>query len=407
MNHRQNSATSPSLSRRSFIATAASAPLVLASARTAFAADANSRVRLGVVGCGGRGSFVANLFKAHGGYELVTATDYFQDRVDALGGKLGIPAERRFTGLSGYKKVLECGVDAVAIMTPPFFHPEQAAAAIAAGKHVYVAKPIAVDVPGCQSIEASGKQAAAKGLSFLVDFQTRATDFYVEAVKRVHEGAIGELVFGESSYHCGRLGTKAKPGTPEARLRNWVFDIALSGDIVVEQNVHTLDVMSWIMNREPLRASGTGGRKVRVDVGDCWDHFTLTYEYPNNVGIAFSSRQFDGHGTKPDGILNRMFGKDGVLETKYGGNVMIRGKNFYRGGSTGTIYKEGAQRNVVDFHKAITTGKPNTSTVSPSVRSSMVTILGRTAAYESRVVTWDEIVKSTKRLDGKLDGLKA
>ncbi len=403
MSQHQNSA----VTRRAFIATAAAAPLVLSSSRTALGADANSRVRLGVVGCGGRGSFVTSLFKAHGGYDLVAASDYFQDRVDGLGNKFGIPPERRFTGLDGYKKVIEAGVDAVAIMTPPFFHPEQAAATVAAGKHVYVAKPIAVDVPGCQSIEASGKQATSKGLSFLVDFQTRATDFYVEAVKRVHEGAIGELVFGESSYHCGRLGTKAKPGTQEARLRNWVFDIALSGDIIVEQNVHTLDVMSWIMNQPPVRVSGTGSRKVRVDVGDCWDNFALTYEYANNVGIAFSSRQFNGHGTKPDGILNRMFGTDGVLETKYGGNVMIRGKNFYRGGSTSAIYKEGAGRNVADFHTAITTGKPNTATVSPSVQSSMVTIMGRTAAYESRVVTWDEIVKSTKRLDGKLDGLKA
>jgi len=403
MSQHQNSA----VTRRAFIATAAAAPLGLSSSRTALGADANSRVRLGVVGCGGRGSFVTSLFKAHGGYDLVAASDYFQDRVDGLGNKFGIPPERRFTGLDGYKKVIEAGVDAVAIMTPPFFHPEQAAATVAAGKHVYVAKPIAVDVPGCQSIEASGKQATSKGLSFLVDFQTRATDFYVEAVKRVHEGAIGELVFGESSYHCGRLGTKAKPGTQEARLRNWVFDIALSGDIIVEQNVHTLDVMSWIMNQPPVRVSGTGSRKVRVDVGDCWDNFALTYEYANNVGIAFSSRQFNGHGTKPDGILNRMFGTDGVLETKYGGNVMIRGKNFYRGGSTSAIYKEGAGRNVADFHTAITTGKPNTATVSPSVQSSMVTIMGRTAAYESRVVTWDEIVKSTKRLDGKLDGLKA
>jgi len=363
------------------------------------------KLKLAMVGCGGRGSWLGSLFLKHGGYDIIAACDFFQDRVDAFGNKYGVPPERRFTGLSSYKRVLDLKPDAVAIITPPYFHPEQVAAAVDAGAHVYIAKPVAVDVPGCMSIADSGKKATEKGLCFFVDFQTRANDYYIEAIRRVHAGGIGELAFGETAYHTGRLGTKAKPGTPEARLRNWVFDKVLSGDIITEQNIHALDVMSWVMNAPPLHAFGSGGRKVRVDVGDCWDYFTLHYQYPDGVSMTFSSRQFEGHGSKPDGITCRAFGSKGVLETRYGGNVMIRGKAFYRGGNTGQIYHEGAVRNIATFHDAIATGKCDNPTVAPSVRSNLVTILGRTAAYTGELVTWDALLKDTTRLDARLKGL--
>ncbi len=399
------------IDRRSFLAGAGTAAmaLTLATPQAAKGYAANSKINLGIIGCGGRGSWIADLFNTHGGYNIVAAADYFQDRTDKLGDKFNIPANRRFTTLSGYKKMLESKVDAVAIISPPYFHPQQAAAAVAAGAHVYLAKPVAVDVPGCTSIEASGSEATRKNLCFLVDFQTRANEFFIEAIKRVHRGDIGDIVFGESTYHAGRLGIKAEPGTPEARIRNWVFDKALSGDIITEQNIHTLDVMSWIMNTPPLHVTGTGGRKVRTDVGDCWDNFSLVYEYPNHVGITFSSRQFKAHGSKPDGIRNRMFGTKGVLETKYGGKVLIRGEkeNFYRGGDTGQIYLEGANNNIDAFHKNITEKNYKNATVAESVRSNLVTILGRTAAYQNRRVTWAELLRNQERLDGKLEGLKS
>ena len=399
------------INRRSFLAGAGTAAMAftLATPQIAKGYTANSKINLGIIGCGGRGSWIADLFNTHGGYNVVAVADYFQDKVDECGGKFNIPANRRYTTLSGYKKLLDSKVDAVAIESPPYFHPQQAQAAVEAGKHVYIAKPVAVDVPGCQSIEASGSEATKKKLCFLVDFQTRANEFYVEAVKRVHGGAIGDIVFGESTYHAGRLGIKAEPGTPEARLKNWVFDKALSGDIITEQNIHTLDVMSWTMNIPPLHVTGTGGRKVRTDVGDCWDNFSLVYEYPNQVGITFSSRQFKAQGSKPDGIRNRMFGTKGVLETKYGGEVLIRAneENFYRGGNTGRIYLEGANNNIDTFHKNITEKNYENITVAESVRSNLVTILGRTAAYQNRRVTWSELLRSQERLDGKLEGLRS
>ncbi len=392
------------VSRRQFLAgTGTTLGATIMSSKLALGSEVNSKIKIGVIGCGGRATMIMEWFNAHGGFEVVAAADYFQDKVDAFGEKYNIPANKRFTTFRGYKKLLELDVDAVAILSPPYFHPEQAQAAVAAGKHVYLAKPVAVDVPGCKTIEASGKEATQKNLCFMVDFQTRANEFYIEALKRVHNGAIGDMVFGEMTYHGGRIFPHVPPGSPESRLKNWVFDKALSGDIITEQNIHCLDVMSWIMNQPPVHVTGSGSRKVRTDVGDCWDNFTLHFQYPNQVGITFSSRQFGAFDTKPDGIRNRMFGTKGVLEAHYGGKIMIRCKDFYKGGTTAKIYKTGVLANVATFHKNIMTKNCANNCVAMSVRSNLITIMGRTAAYQNRQVTWNEILRSTEKLDAKLD----
>jgi predicted dehydrogenase len=402
------------LNRRQFVASAGAAALsfTIASPNVARTYAANSKIDLGIIGCGGRGTWIAKLFKAHGGYNVVAASDYFQDRTDNLGNELSVPASQRYTGLKGYLKLLD-KVDAVAIISPPYFHPEQAAASVEAGKHVYLAKPIAVDVPGCLSIGESGKTASAKKQCFLVDFQTRVDPFYMEALRRVHkEKALGNFSFGEATYHAGDPFTskyqfwKDNPDGAENRLRAWGLDRVLSGDIITEQNIHTLDVMNWIMDEPPLWAVGTGGRKFRP-VGTCYDTFSVLFQYPNDIGITFSSRQSNGYGTKPDGIRNRMFGTEGILETEYGGQVLIRGDHFYRGGKSPSIYKDGAVANIKTFHESIGTGDYDNPTVECSVRSNLITILGRTAAYEKRKVTWTELLANKEKLDAGLKGLKA
>jgi len=404
--------TSEGLGRRAFLKTAAAgaagaAGLTVVRPQAVRGAAANEKIRLGLIGCGGRGRWIAKLFAADGAYQVAATHDYFIERAGAAAKDHNVPKEHIFQHLDGYKGLLASGVDAVAIISPPYFHPEQAAAAVEAGKHVYLAKPVAVDAPGCHAIAESGRKATAAKQVFLVDFQTRANPFYREALARVHQGALGTLAFGESTYHAGRLGKKGEDQTPEGRLRNWVFFKDLSGDIITEQNIHTLDVMNWIMQAPPQRCWGTGGRKVRLDVGDCWDHFVLTYEYPDGVGIAFSSRQFDGHGTKPDGIRNRMFGAEGVLETKYGGQVLIRGKHFWRGGASPGIYKDGAVANIRTFAENIKAGQCDNPAVAPSVQSNLITLLGRTAAYTGNVVTWEEVVNTKQRIEADLSGLKA
>jgi len=402
------------LSRRGFMAGAGAAALSFAAVEPQLVRGypANEKINLGLIGCGGRGTWIAKLFKEHGGYNVVAAADYFQDRVDNCGNQLGVPATNRYTGLKGYLKLLE-KVDAVAIESPPYFHPEQAAAAVEAGKHTYVAKPIAVDVPGCLSIEDSGKKARREKRAFLIDFQTRADPFYLEALRRVHkEKALGNFAFGQAIYHAGdpfkRMydSWRSAPNDPENRLRAWGLDKIISGDIITEQNIHTLDVMNWIMGEAPLWATGTGGRKFRP-VGTCYDTFSLLFQYPNDVGVTFSSRQSEGHGTQPEGIRNRMFGTEGILETEYGGQVLIRGKHFYRGGRSPSIYKDGAVANIKTFYDSIAAGTFDNPTVECSVRSNLITVLGRTAAYEKRQVTWTELLNSKEKLDAGLKGLKA
>jgi len=399
-------------SRRHFIAQAG---LGLAAAATlsrtvAQGSAANTRLRLGLVGCGSRGQWILNLFAEHGGYEVVAVADYFEAAVSKTAEKFKLPPARTFTGLKCAEKMIaQGGLDAVAIISPPYFHPAQARAAVDAGLHVYLAKPAAVDVPGCHSIADTGALARKKGLTFLVDFQTRTNPFYLEAVKRLHRGALGDVCFGEALYHAERLKIKTPPGTADARLQNWVFDQALSGDIIVEQNIHAIDVMSWTMKETPpVRCTGTGGRRVRVDVGDAWDHYALVYEYANQVGVTFSSRQFDGHG-EPGGIINRMFCTKGTLLSRYGGEVLVRGGKdvFYRGGATTAIYKEGAIANIKAFHEAVLAKDAANSTLEPSVTSNLVAIMGRTAAQEKRTVVWSEFVKSKKLLQADLSGLSA
>jgi predicted dehydrogenase len=398
------------VSRRRFLRNAGGAALAFSIVKPDHVRGQRAtKMDLGIIGCGGRGTWIARLFQKHGGYDIVAAADYFPDRVNKFGETIGVPAARRFTGLSAYRRLLEQKLDAVAIESPPFFHPIQAADAVAAGKHVYLAKPVAVDVPGCRTIEESAAQATASRLCFLVDFQTRANEFFIEALRRVHDGALGRLAFGEATYHAddpfGEQARYARAEDAESRLRAWGLSRELSGDIITEQNIHTLDVASWIMGQPPVSAWGTGGRKFR-DVGTCYDTFSILFKYPDDVGVTFSSRQFNGQGTRPEGIRNRMFGSLGVLEAEYGGQVLIRGKQFYRGGETPTIYEQGAVSNIAAFHDAIQRADYSNSTVAESVRSNLLAILGRTAAYKGSVVTWDELQRSDERLVPDLKGLK-
>lgn len=400
-------------SRREFMARAGAAALSAAvlPAGLARGAQVDSGIRIGLIGCGGRGGWIARLFQKHGGYEFTAVADYFKERAEETGAALGVPESRRFTGLAGYKRLLDAKVDAVVIETPPYFHPEQAAAAVDAGVHAYVAKPVAVDVPGCDSIAASGRKATAKKRAFLVDFQTRAHPAFIEALRRVHEGGLGDFLFGEALYHAESPWEEwvaplaANPGDPELRLRGWGLDRAFSGDMITEQDIHAIDVMSWIMGAPPLHALGCGGLKARPKAGTCWDHFVVYFQYPGKVGVQFSGRQFKGHGTA-EGIKNRMFGSRGVLETEYGGAVLIRGEKYFNGGKTPEIYESGAVANIAAFHRAIVEGDFRNPTVAPSVQSNMITILGRKSAYENRIVTWSEIAKDGERLVADLKGLK-
>ena len=236
----------PSVDRRTFVAGLSAAGLMATTPRLARGYQENAKLEIGLIGCGGRGNWITKLFQETGKFRWVACADYYRDRVDATGDRLGIDSERRYSGLAGYKRLLESRLDAVVIETPPYFHPAQTAAAVAAGKHVFLAKPIAVDVPGCLSIAESGRLATENKLVMLVDFQTRASELYREARRRVRAGDIGKLVMGESHYPWAGGGRGPAPTNPEEQLRNWYYVLPLSGDFIVEQAIHTLDVATWI-----------------------------------------------------------------------------------------------------------------------------------------------------------------
>jgi predicted dehydrogenase len=410
-NNRSAGISQRTTTRRHFIAGAGTAGLSFAILKpgSVWGAEANAKINLGLIGCGGRGKWIANLFQKDGGYNVVAVFDYFQDRADEAGEKLQVPAANRYTGLSGYKRLLEQKLDAVAIESPPYFHPQQAADAVDAGKHVYLAKPIAVDAPGCQTIAESGKKATAKKLCFLADFQTRAHPAYQEAVKRVHNGMIGRLISAEAAYFCDLYfkGMDAEyrtnVGQPEARLRAWAVDRVLSGDLITEQNIHALDVASWILNAEPLSAYGSGGR-AREFVGDCWDHFAVIFYYPNNVLLSFSSKQV---GFGYDDIMCRVYGDKGTIDTHYAGKVWVRSQEDAFNGDSANLYEVGAVNNIATFHKSVTGGDCSNPTVAPAVRSNLTTILGRTAAYQRSEVTWAQMMKKSEKLEFATKGLKA
>jgi predicted dehydrogenase len=399
------------LNRRAFFAGASSAAMAFSIMKPELVrgSQVNSKITVGSIGCGSRGTWIAGLMQKHGGFEITAAADYFADRVNAFGEKYNVPAARRFTGLKGFQRLLDSKVDAVAIESPPYFHAEQAAAAVEAGAHVYLAKPMAVDVPGCRSIEASAKRAEEKNLAYLIDFQTRTDAFYQEAIRQVQkEDAIGRIVSGEASYVAGSPWPKmipdlaVNPQDPERRLRAWGVSRALSGDIITEQNIHALDVMTWVLDQHPLKALGTGGLTSRT-IGDVWDHFSVIYWFPEDVLVTFYSKQY---GAGADDIACKMYGTDGTLDTHYSGDVGIKGKVNYPGGRDGSLFGNGARRNIATFCDQVTSGKHDYSTVAPSVRSNLTTILGRTAAYQKAEFTWDELMRSEERLDPHLEGLK-
>jgi len=386
-----------SIRRREFLAGAAAmtASVTFVRPRSVRGTQANSAIEIGIVGAGGRGVWLGDLIRKNTGMKVVALQDPFEDRLVRGREKLGVDPARCYKGIAAYRELLASKVDAVAIESPPYFHPEQANEAVRSRKHVYLAKPVAVDVAGCNAIKDAGGKAKGQ-MSFFVDFQTRSTPLFMEAARLVREGAIGKPSFGQVYYHAGRLNPQADPKDPgaAARLRNWVFDKVLSGDIIVEQNVHVIDVANWFLQSNPISATGTGGRKVRTDVGDCWDHFIVTYQYPDGVLVDFSSTQFvRGY----NDLCTRVYGTLGTVDAHYDGNVSITGSNRYEGGSTKGIYMAGAVANLKAFEESIRTSK-YLNNADESADSSLTTILGRKAAYEGRRVTWDEMMRDTTPL---------
>ena len=415
--------------RREFVtAAAAAATITILKPSLVFGTQANSAVRLGVLGCGGRGLTVTGSFLKNTGAVVTAVGDAFADNlekglaglneVSAGLGKPSIPAANAFKGLEAYEALFGSkDVDAVYIATPPYFHPAQLAAALAAGKHVYLEKPVAVDVPGCKKVTELGAMATTKKLSLAVGFQIRHASPYVELAKRIHEGQIGAAVSGQIHYFASALKRPDWPNaTPvERRLRNWVHDKVLSGDIIVEQNCHIIDVTNWLLKAHPAKVVGSGGRAGRTDQGDAFSHFNCVFTYPGDVHVSFSSTQF---GTAAWGVGMQYYGTKGCAEARYDAPVRISGETTWEFPGLGrpaavdqASAAAGAFRGALEdadsnkqkaFIDSITSGNFLNEAAS-GADSTLTSIIGRMAAYAGREVTWDAMMKSKEVWDPKID----
>jgi len=389
--------------RREFLA--GSSGLLLVKPETAFATQANSAVEVGIVGCGGRGNWIGAFFPEFAGARVVALADVIRKHLDETRLKFNVDASRAYYGPDAYRELANSPLDGVVIETPTYFHPEQVRAALEAGKHVFVAKPVAVDVPGCRSILESGRLAKEKRLSLLVDFQTRAQPVFQESVARFRRGDIGKAEMGQVFYYAGRPSKdRSQPGMDEgqARVLNFYMDRELGGDIIVEQNIHVLDLANWYLDAHPLKAIGTGGRTdwsgTEYNAGNAWDHFIVTYWYPNGVEVSFSSHQLTRSFSD---LCVRFFGIKGAVDSHYNGLVRITGENAWLGAEKDDTFRQGAINNVKTFVGSIRTGRPFNN-AEEAVRSNLTAILGRMAAYQERIVTWEEMMQSQEKYEVNL-----
>jgi predicted dehydrogenase len=407
MTRPSDSAAAPS--RREFLKTstavAAAGALSGMLVPTAVHAAGSGTLKIGLIGCGGRGrGAAADAMRADKDCQLTALGDTFSDRIDVavrelskLGDKFAVDASHRFTGFDAYKQVIDSGVDVVVLATPPHFRPAHLRYAVEQGKHVFAEKPVAVDAPGVRSVLETVELAEKKKLSVVSGLCWRYDYGVRETMKRVMDGAIGEIVTIQENYLANELwhhGRDPKWSEMEYQIRNWLYFTWLSGDHNVEQHVHSLDKAAWLMHEEPpVRATGLGGRQVRTDpkYGHIFDHHAVCYEYKNGVRLFAFTRQQNGTDTETEDYF---FGTEGTCRVLANTITNRKGDVVWRyTGKRSNMYQ--VEHN--ELFASIRSGKPINNGLYMS-RSSMLAILGRMATYTGKTVEWDRAIKSQEDL---------
>ena len=387
------------LSRRDFVklsaVTTGSAVLAgLGGSRLIGATGGSDRIRVGVVGCGGRGTGAAqNCLDSAPGVEIVAVADLFQRQAESAKTKLKAPNAEAFWGFDAYEKLLATDINYVILATPPGFRPVHFAAAIAAGKNVFIEKPVAVDPVGVRSIIETAKLAKQKGLAVVAGTQRRHQASYMEVMKRVHDGDIGELVGGQCYWNGESIWFREKTGWLEGlsdfewQCWNWYHWDFLSGDQIVEQHIHNLDVMNWAFNGYPVKFYGMGGRQNRGSIpGNIWDHFAVEMEYANGARVQSMCR----HAPKTTGrVSEHLVGTKGVSDPNKG---TIKGAKSYD--------HSGQEINpmVVEHTDLIASIRSN-NPLNEGERvalSTLTAIGGRIAAYTGREISWKWLMEGSK-----------
>jgi predicted dehydrogenase len=373
----------------------------IARAAHAYGSDA---IKVGLIGCGGRGigAAIQALNTSGGDVKLVALGDTFEWNVDnaarqvqkAHADKCAFTDDTRFVGLEAYKGVLGTDCDLVILATPPGFRPLHFEHAVNAGKHVFMEKPVATDAPGVRRVLAANEQAIKKGLAVQVGLQRRHQQHYLDLVKRIHDGALGDIMFCRAYWNGGGVWTRPrKPDQGELyyQCNNWYYFNWLCGDHIVEQHIHNLDVINWVMQAYPISAQGQGGRQVRVgpNTGQIFDHHFVEYTYDPNVKMLSQCRHMSDcwsevaehvHGTKGYAYADTNSAK--LYDSK--GNIVW---------ASPEQGEDGWQEEHHDLFAALRRGEtPNEGEY--GAKSTMTAILGRLATYGGRMVTWDEAINS-------------
>jgi predicted dehydrogenase len=395
----------PAFSRRGFLSASAAA---LAAAPAVHAAGSDV-LRVGLVGCGQRGTGAAvQALKADRNSKLVALADVFADRLksslatlqkdEAIAARVDVKPERRHLGFGACKQLLEAGIDVVLLCTPPHFRPAHLRAAVEAGKHVFAEKPVAVDAPGVRSVLESCRLAEKKGLALVSGLCLRYDNGFRATVKRLQDGAVGEVVALQANDYRGSNWARARqPGWTDMtyQMRNWYNFTWLSGDFNVEQHVHFLDVCAWVMqDRYPARAVGLGGRQVRTrpEHGNIYDHFAVVYEYANGAKLFGNCRQQNGCAKNISAHVLGTKGRAELSERRKGLWVKAA-RSWHYDGPVNNLY----QTEHDELFASIRAGKP-INNGDYMAKSTLLAIMGRMAAYTGQVVSWEMALKSTQDL---------
>jgi predicted dehydrogenase len=369
-------------------------------------AAGSQTLKVGLVGCGGRGSGAAEqALTADPGNKLVAVADAFQDRIDdhlagikgsKLGAQVDVPRDRQYAGFDAYKQVID-QVDVVLLTTPPHFRPIHLAYAVQKGVHAFVEKPMAVDGPGLRKFIEAVKQAKARNLSVVNGFCWRYDIARRETMKRVLEGQVGDIRAIETTYNSQGVWeprkTRAECSSDmEYQMRNWYYYCWLSGDHIVEQAVHGIDTMGWATgDRDPIRCWAVGGRQSRTDAkyGNIWDHFSVVYEYPDNVRGYHHCRHWVN---TPNQVKDYILGAKGMADV-FGNSITGENKWRYRAAKKPDMYQ--VEHN--EMFAAIRAGKP-INNGEHAAHTTLLALMGRTAAYTGKVVTPEFVLTSKEDL---------
>lgn len=396
------------LTRRTFLKTTAAVAATSRLVIPTYAwAEGSDTLRVGLIGCGGRGTrgIIQNMQCAPG-IELIAMGDLQPERLarareqiaeqaaedDAVAAAFRVRDDRCFTGFDAYRRVLETDVQLVMLATPPGFRPLHLRAAIEAGKHVFAEKPVATDVAGLRSCLETYELALRKGLGIGVGTQRRHHSGYIGVMDRIRDGAIGEVLNGQVYWNQGGLWSFEKePGwsDTEWQIRNWLYFAWLSGDHIVEQHVHNIDVANWVLGGPPVRAVGVGGRQSRIEprYGHIYDHFAIDFEYPNGVHIMSMSRQIQG----ARGRNGEWFqGTKGRSHTSENGPYRVDGAQPWEwerpDGWISNMIQEHA-----DLVNSVRAGSPRND-LKRMVESNMTALMGREAAYTGQIIEYDALL---------------